>query len=532
MLNPNSIIADLRMMPDAALQRMAMMHKQDPYLLPLIISEDTARKRLRAAAAAEMQQGPQPKVVDQALMAMGQQLQQAPQQAPGLPGLQAPNMQNMADGGIAGYDDAEEYAKGGAVGYAERGLVDPESMFIATSPYKEDKPLEGETYKEYEKRKAKEKELEAAAEAEQRPLARFLKKLSPESKLYKALYPSQAEVMSSQEKREVAPLEAAYRDPRRAQLDVPGATPAETAAPEAAPTPKVKKTPSDLLRERAAATKAPAAAPTAAPAAPATPIPAYTAPTADATAAGIATLVKDPNKDTEAAYTELRNMLAPERESLEQRKGTRGGEALLRAGLAMMSGTSPHALTNIGRGATEGLNAYAAAQKEDAQAAQQLRQAEMTLRMAQRQEMAGNRRDAMSLFQNAEQLKQAAVTSAQKAQEIKQTGEFQQGTLAVHARNAETAARKVNAYINSLDTDKKEKQKLMVEYTKIQNKVFDLLKNDMQYKLMTDPVQKDKYFQAQLRSAIAANPFLSSTLFAAAPSGTVRDPFAKDDEEE
>jgi hypothetical protein len=48
------ITTQLRMLPDQALQRVAMMYKQDPYILPLVVSEDMARKKMRAAAQAQM----------------------------------------------------------------------------------------------------------------------------------------------------------------------------------------------------------------------------------------------------------------------------------------------------------------------------------------------------------------------------------------------------------------------------------------------------------------------------------------------
>lgn len=112
MINVNQLTSELRMMPDQALQRMAMMYKNDPYIFPMVISEDMARKKLRQAAQADMYQ-PQPKVADQAIMSMGQQPQPMP--APGIAALQAPNMQGMADGGIAGYDDMATYADGGDV---------------------------------------------------------------------------------------------------------------------------------------------------------------------------------------------------------------------------------------------------------------------------------------------------------------------------------------------------------------------------------------------------------------------------------
>jgi len=91
-------------MDDAALQKFAAMNKNDPYLLPLAISESNRRKRVRSAAQAQQAQ-PQPPVADAAVAQMAPAM---PQMAAGIPQLQARNLETMADGGIAGY------AKGGA----------------------------------------------------------------------------------------------------------------------------------------------------------------------------------------------------------------------------------------------------------------------------------------------------------------------------------------------------------------------------------------------------------------------------------
>jgi hypothetical protein len=90
--NSENILSRLEKLPDAALKQMAMMHKADPYILPLIISEDGRRKRTRQAAQSQMAMA-QPKVADAAVDQMG------------IAQLQAPNLEGMADGGIAGYDD-------------------------------------------------------------------------------------------------------------------------------------------------------------------------------------------------------------------------------------------------------------------------------------------------------------------------------------------------------------------------------------------------------------------------------------------
>lgn len=114
MIDVNQITSTLRGMPDQQLQQYAMMHKGDPYILSLAVSESNQRKKLRMAAQGQAGGQPVPKVVDQDIAAM------APQQLPenqGIGQLAAPNIQHMADGGIAGYgDDANEgMAQGGSM---------------------------------------------------------------------------------------------------------------------------------------------------------------------------------------------------------------------------------------------------------------------------------------------------------------------------------------------------------------------------------------------------------------------------------
>lgn len=113
--NSEKITSQIAMLPDAALKQMAMMHKNDPYVLPLIISEDGRRKEMRQAAQAQMAGMPQPKVADAAVAQMGQ----LPEEQ-GIGALPAPNIQRMADGGIAGYgDDDGAMAQGGMFEFAQ-----------------------------------------------------------------------------------------------------------------------------------------------------------------------------------------------------------------------------------------------------------------------------------------------------------------------------------------------------------------------------------------------------------------------------
>jgi hypothetical protein len=135
--NPTQITSTLRMMPDQQLQQYAAMHKNDPYIFPMAFAESNARKQERAAQQAQAMGQPQGKVVDQAVAAMG------PENS-GIGALAAPNMQRMADGGIAGYADGGEFNYAGAddsivVGMAEGGIAHfqqgGQSIMRNTTPY-------------------------------------------------------------------------------------------------------------------------------------------------------------------------------------------------------------------------------------------------------------------------------------------------------------------------------------------------------------------------------------------------------------
>lgn len=113
MVNIEKITSTLAKLPDQALQRYAMMHKDDPYIVALAVSESNRRKDMRAAGQAQpMQQ--QPKVVDQAVAEM------TPQQMPAMPEEQGigalPVQMDFAEGGITGYaggGEVERYQLGG-----------------------------------------------------------------------------------------------------------------------------------------------------------------------------------------------------------------------------------------------------------------------------------------------------------------------------------------------------------------------------------------------------------------------------------
>ena len=119
----SNISDSLAMMPDPALQQFAQMHKQDPYMVSLALSESNRRKKLRTAKQGQAGAMQQPRVVDTAIQGMQPAPAPAPmmaqQQLPenqGIARIPTPNMRTLADGGIAGYEDDEEGMATGGMG--------------------------------------------------------------------------------------------------------------------------------------------------------------------------------------------------------------------------------------------------------------------------------------------------------------------------------------------------------------------------------------------------------------------------------
>jgi hypothetical protein len=128
------ISSTLRFMDPKTLRQYGELHKENPYIFPLVFQESQNRQKVYMNQQAAQGMQPQPKVNEQALAQM------APQQLPedqGIATLAAPNMQQMADGGIAGYDDADFVSRsepvvmmagGGVARYQVGGVVAPELL--------------------------------------------------------------------------------------------------------------------------------------------------------------------------------------------------------------------------------------------------------------------------------------------------------------------------------------------------------------------------------------------------------------------
>lgn len=114
MINVNKITSTLAKLPDAQLQQYAQMHKSDPYIMALAMTESNRRKELRAAKQAPAQQE-QPKVVDQEIASMASQ--QLPEDQ-GIARIPAGDM-NFAGGGIIAFAGG-----GGVERYQSQGLVE------------------------------------------------------------------------------------------------------------------------------------------------------------------------------------------------------------------------------------------------------------------------------------------------------------------------------------------------------------------------------------------------------------------------
>lgn len=125
MINVNQITSQLARLPDPALQKYAQMHKDDPYIMALTMSEFNRRKQTRQGA--QMNAPEQPKVVDQAIQSMGAPM---PEDV-GIAQLPAGNM-NFADGGIVAFSDGGDvprYQSQGLVRGYSHGMVDPSGLF-------------------------------------------------------------------------------------------------------------------------------------------------------------------------------------------------------------------------------------------------------------------------------------------------------------------------------------------------------------------------------------------------------------------
>jgi len=462
------------------------MHKNDPYIVSLAASESNRRKELRAAGQAmQGMMQPQPKVADAAIAQMAPQEQVMMMAEGGIAALSAPNMQRMADGGIAGYEGYDE----GDSGYGQESVRMMADGGVAR--YQSGGEVQRILRKPPFQRTSQENEiLQQAGIALQRPTIApdsgvasadlFLSNLGPNIRNYftegasqlsdeeLAARPSTGGIMNERLLRNMgvaptalrsdAPAQTARQQaeyirqqdrlmkgykPRRTGDEFEGEESGIAAREAAKPTPTKSKG-----KDSGKANIKPA------------PTPVATAAAADPAKEGIAALFKASTaaelgaeaealskKDIERMNKEYSPFLAElkaEKEALGKRRDSNAAEALVRAGLSIAGGKSRNALENIAAGAKEGFSAFTEANKADEAARRALRQSEMSIMQAQRAERSGYHKDAIALSNQARQERQFAVSSAQQAEQLKNTKAYQEGTLANQALMAKAALQRAS----------------------------------------------------------------------------------------
>jgi len=394
-IDQRNISSQLRMMDDRALQKYAAMHKNDPYIFPLAFQESQNRQKLRMSGQATMSGQEPPKVNDAALMAMTPQA--APPQAPegqGISNLPAPNMQRMADGGIAGYEDDEEgMATGGMGGMFNFAQQSEPVVRMAGGgvPRYQGMPLEvggdGSVVDEF----ASIDDQIIANMERQKMLGAFDD--------YSAYIPTPKKGSKAAKKLEedAKKLEEAKKEEaKKAKEPIKK----QVALPE--------------LQTYKAST------------------PAEIRAIADA-------MAKPDLDEIQSSYKPFAEQFAQDRTRIEGREKNNLSDALIRGGLKALGGRSQYAMQNISEGGLEGLNAYQEGIRTNDAARKALTQSEMLMAQAQRAERQGARKDAVQLTNQAEQAKQTAVQLSNSARQIMGTEEFQKGQTEVSLRNAATA---------------------------------------------------------------------------------------------
>lgn len=371
-IDQRDITSQLRMMDDRALQQYAAMHKNDPYVFPLAFQESQNRQKIRMSGQAGAPE--QPKVADAALMAMTPQAQ-------GISGLPAPNMQSMADGGIAGYGDGDDVprrtgdgmAQGGMYDFAQRSEPVVRMAGGGHIPRYQGVPIadggDGSVVDEF---KGIDDQIAANMER-QNMLGAFdeYSKYIPTTK----------------------PKKGGKKDTAEAKKEEP-------------------------------AKKAD--------------IPTYTAKTAEEIKTASEAMAKPELEEIQKGYKPFAEQFAQDRARIDTREKNMLSDALIRAGLKTLGGKSQFAMQNISEGGLEALNVYQDAQKTNDAARKALTQSEMLMSQAQRAEQRGARGEAMSLYAQAEKSQQAGVQLGQEARKLEGTEKFQEGSLLVAQQNADS----------------------------------------------------------------------------------------------
>jgi len=434
MMNIEQITARLAKLPDQALQQYAAMHKNDPYIIALAVSESNRRKQMRQAAQGAQGEMEQPTVVDQDIAEMAP-APVAPQQMmpedTGIAQLPVGEME-FAGGGIVAFadgGDVERYQSNGLVQppasggteFAIPGMVQPSRSFMPQAGAPEQEPFLRRMFRDAELQAARRRAAEAQARIDRglnyesdREAVLMLQSLerqaaAPNPATSVGVQGAAAENLSGMDRRMMA-------NPQTFAASAPGATPA-AAGPAAAATPPAAAGPG---------AGGPGTTPARA-AAPGMDIPAMISSALSAAeqkenpaAAPLMQLTRDKIRAQEEKVTGLEaiqqqfdNIYKGRKERLDTRENELGkmkdqqqGLALLQAGAAMMSTTGGIGRA-LGKGVQVGSEQYAAGLEKLQSAKDKLAEARDRLEEvdAQRKELS-----ARELFKERTEAKNIALS--------------------------------------------------------------------------------------------------------------------------
>jgi len=519
--NTQKLTSQMAMMPDSALKQMAMMHKNDPYTLPLIIAEDSRRKEMRQAAMAKMA-APQINVADREIaqigtapqMPMPQGAQQQLPEQQGIGALPAQNLERMADGGIAGYADGGPQQPGmfnyaqmaPAVDLHPNSGVTPRSMaaggiahFAAGSrePIYGGDPMGTGAF-----------DIESSGKPSAKPFwEQFFN--TPEQPKWKqelekeTIEKAQEEKLKKDTAKANATKELNDLTSGKKPLSVLDTSTSGGGSKKIKPIAESKPTTPEKDVYQEALDK-------------------YKPLDQKARQDMLKGYTEVSNKEMEEAYKPFADMNAKERDELKSRVESDKGEAILRAGLGMLGGSSPFALKNIGEGATAGLSGLQEARKLTDAAKRANTQADLTLMQAQRAERSGNQKDAVALMNQQRQEEAHAADLGLKALTAKDLSKYHD----VAGQAALISANAARTRANAIGSQYNDQAKLRTEYGKIQQAVMKTLQNNPVFQTMT-PQQQEVEHNKLLRAEMMRNPFLSGYAanigFSQQPAGKVYD---------
>ena len=392
---PSNIDATTKMLmglqQKGQLQQYVAQHKNDPNLVALALYVSNMSKA-RPAVQAEANQ---PKIVDQAIAQMAPQ-QMMPEDQ-GIATLPAPNMQSMAEGGIVAFDEGgpvRHFFTGDLVGQgfrrdqmlplpkSSRNAAIASTMATISAQASQDELAKIEAQlqtmppspqRDYlENRKRLLLNSSAPPVAAKEPIAPAVP-YDPATATRRSMYP---------EKAESPPVR---REPTKAKQEAAPA--AEQAGISALAT-----KPEDL--QRIYANMMPSAVD------PNEPKIRAIGELEQASAARDLAQRKQDIADLGTAFTEREAKLRERQGRVEAEEGRVPYMALMEAGLAMMSGTSPNAFVNIGAGGAAGLKSYQQGVNKISEAKEKLDDAFARIEEARRSEKVLNLKEQRELENN------------------------------------------------------------------------------------------------------------------------------------